>query len=78
MPSDSKYGDTLRVEFNNAFKEQKFGAVVVNSWFLENYPEINKYYEKYEDSFSEESTFWVKTGFIVRPEFIYVPKKNHF
>ncbi len=75
MESNQKYGKMIRAEFENSLQSGKYKELYVNDWVLVNYPNIEKYYERKGKLFEHESAFSALTGFITRPEYVYVPRK---
>jgi hypothetical protein len=65
-------------DLQEAIEEKRFNAIILDS---EDFPAdsiiFNKYYEKQESIFSDDSVFWPVTGFQTRPKFIFVPRSTN-
>jgi hypothetical protein len=62
-------------ELKEAMREQKFSAIIIDSFEPWYPPDMEKYYKKKERVFNDEKVFFPITGMKTRPEFIYVPKE---
>jgi 4-amino-4-deoxy-L-arabinose transferase-like glycosyltransferase len=69
--------EPLRKEFIAAIREQKFGAIILDSpgWYFQE--EIEKYYRKERTVFDDDTVFWPVAGKRTRPKFIYVPRARN-
>ncbi|WP_437281157.1 glycosyltransferase family 39 protein [Sorangium sp. So ce375] len=66
-------GADLRADIEKAIASKRFGAIVSDTDFFKK--EIQRAYREDSKIFSDNKVFWPVTGFRVRPERIYVPKK---
>lgn len=63
-------------ELKEAMREQKFSAIIIDSFEPWYPPDMEKYYKKKERIFNDKKVFFPVTGMRTRPEFIYVPKNS--
>lgn len=68
------YGQKVMNDFKKHLETNHFTAIFVNNLFIEHFPFFRDYYEPKEEIFNDESSFKTKTGHIMRPEWLYVPK----
>jgi hypothetical protein len=74
-----KVGHVLRVEFEQAIKNGRFAAILLDdkAWMLSNFPTITEYYlETQFIDFENPSTFRTVSGISVRPQFLFIRKSN--
>ncbi|WP_437592405.1 glycosyltransferase family 39 protein [Sorangium sp. So ce1000] len=66
-------GADLRADIEKAIASKRFGAIVSDTDFFRK--EIQRTYREDSKLFGDKKAFWPVTGFRVRPERLYVPKK---
>jgi len=71
--TEQEAGTKLFDELRQAIRDKRFGAIILDSEWLQN--EIEGYYVKDRPVFDSKTVFWPVTGKRTRPEFIYVPKR---
>ncbi|MCX7736570.1 MAG: glycosyltransferase family 39 protein [Candidatus Kapabacteria bacterium] len=70
------YGKKVMNDFKNKLENHYFTVIYANKLFIEHFPFFKDFYEEKEPIFNDESSFKTKTGHIMRPEWIYVPKSR--
>jgi len=67
-------GRQLRLEIEDAFREHKFSALVMDKSDYKFFVDFNRYYQFQRDIFKSDRVFKTLTGQPCRPEYIYVPR----
>lgn len=70
------YGKKVMNDFRNKLENHHFSAIYANKLFIEHFPFFKLYYTEEKQIFNDESSFKTKTGHIMRPEWIFLPKTN--